>query len=174
MNAQSGWIRWLGLAGDLAPLFVAVGCTTIEVQEKYGPGWDVAGLGPTFDWAAPPAKPEDNARAKRPDVDKLIQETVEKAIEGRGYRKQAGGTPDFWIDYRLAREMKADPYVAIGNDRYEQRYLVVDVVNPKTKQIAWRASASKRLDPEQSIDQMKKNLSDAVRMIVDKLPRRKG
>jgi gentisate 1,2-dioxygenase len=160
------------LASGLA--WLAAGCASAEVRHTFGPGWEVAGLGPTFDWVPPPANPEDNARARRPDVDKMIQELVEKALMDRGYRKQIDSPPDFRVDYRIAKEVLGDPNRITGNDQYTEGGLALYVFNPKTGQAAWRATASQRLDPGAAPDKVKKDIGDILRRMVETLPPARG
>lgn len=139
---------------------LALGCATVRVNTDYDPEADFSRMH-TFAWLEPPMReqPSETAEASDPFarntlLDKRVRAAVEDALTRRGYVPADGAPPDFLLRYQLVlrdRTVSQPVLVDAGYRRYPYTYngyygtytyeegtLVLDVIDPATKQIAWR------------------------------------
>ena len=54
--------------------------------------------------------------------------------------------------------------------KYDEGTLVLDIVDPKTKMLLWRASAQAEVDRDDSLEKRQKRLNEAVRRMLEDFP----
>ena len=148
---------------------LATGCARkMEVYSAYGPGMQFSGIGSTYDWL--PVKKEETGdpHADNPHVHKLVRETVETHLAASGFTKRASGTPDFWIDYGIAREEKGD---LVGQtDVYHEGSLILRVIHPETGKLIWHGSARAKIDKSLPPAKREQRINMAVERLVERFP----
>ncbi len=173
----------------LFSLVVLSGCLTMQVQSDYDPAARFDGL-QTYDWVNTDKEPAADPRFRDPLLDKRIRELVEKQLAAQGYHRVSTGTPDFKVGYHAALEKKLavstmnDYYgyragwgwsYGAGTGRvmpesyvyeYEQGSLIIDIVNPKTRELMWRGSAQAEVNQKKRAEQLAK----AVQRILERFP----
>jgi hypothetical protein len=157
-----------GLVGLLLSLLVTGCAKKMEVYSAYGPGMQFSGIGSTYDWL--PVKKEDSGdpHADNPHLHKLVRETVETHLAASGFTRTASGTPDFWIDYGIAREEKGD---LVGQTYvYHEGSLILRVVNPETGKLVWHGSARAKMDKSLPPAQREQRINMAVERLVERFP----
>ncbi|MDX1486904.1 MAG: DUF4136 domain-containing protein [Acidiferrobacterales bacterium] len=170
--------------------FVALGgCSTMQVHSDYDPAASFDGL-QTYDWVKTETNPTADPRLSDPLLDKRIRELVEKQLATQGYDRSSTGTADFMVGYHVAVEKKLavstmnDYYgyragwgwsYGAGTGRvmpesyvyeYEQGSLIIDIVNPKTRELMWRGSAQAEVNQKRGAEQ----LAEAVERILERFP----
>ena len=161
----------------LAALVVAVlaGCSPpLQVYSRWGPGVRFSETTSTFDWALKGRHVSGEGRPRNPDVDPLIREMVERHLSAKGYTKVSGTIPDFWIDYRVGRNVRGDPYGTAQLSDFTEGALALYVVNPADERLIWRGSVKARIDESLPPEKMKKFLDQAIKAMLDQLPSRKS
>jgi hypothetical protein len=149
------------------------GCSDLgatNVTSTYGPGFRFTERHHTYTWAPGSEKLTSPGRPTNAETDGLIRQAIDKRFAAKGYAQATATAPDFWIDYRIAREMRADPYVGVGFPQYPAGSLIIYVINPATEQLSWRGCLEARLDESAPPDQKLKRLDTAVRLILDQMP----
>lgn len=173
----------------LLSLLALSGCSTMQVHSDYDPAASFDGL-QTYDWVMNEKEPATDPRLSDPLLDKRIRELVEKQLAAQGYGRSSTGTPDFMVGYHVALEKKLavstmnDYYgyragwgwsYGAGTGRlmpesyvyeYEQGSLIIDIVNPKTRELMWRGSAQAEVNQKKSAEQ----LTEAVQRILERFP----
>lgn len=161
----------------------------MQVQSDYDPAARFDGL-QTYDWVKTEGKPAADPRLSDPLLDKRIRDLVETQLAAQGYRPSSTGTPDFMVGYHVALEKKLavstmnDYYgyragwgwsYGAGTGRmmpesyvyeYEQGSLIIDIVNPKTRELMWRGSAQAEVNQKKRAEQ----LAEAVQRILQRFP----
>lgn len=138
----------------------------------------------TFAWLPVPPGIPGEPRQDNIVLDRDIRATVDQSLIGKGYLKASSGTPDFLIGYRAdIREKQVnsirDYYEyrqAGGKDAvtdayvfgHEEGALILDVVDGRSRQLVWRASATAVVDPAQR----KTRIEDALRRMLAEFPSR--
>src|SRR5262249_31705173 len=105
-------------------------------------------------------------------------------LAAKGYDKGPSGQADFLIDYHLERATRTTDSIGdyiryrnsggeMGPDQsfvfgYEEGTLIVEVFDAQTRELAWRASASAFVHP----DQQSEKLTNAVRKMMQRFPQR--
>lgn len=151
------------------------GCQTgprFEIHSAFGPGIRFSDIGQAFEWFPADLQRPDVAHAENPDVDRLIRELVEAQLTVKGYEKATGGEPDFWIDYRVAKEIRGEPYGDTAFSQYEKGTLILYVIDPKTRKWIWRVSASTRLNESATPVQRREGLNAAIQQMLKDVPHR--
>lgn len=95
-GARFGWIcAFLWLAG----------CAPMQITSDYDPSVDFTALR-TWGWM--PRAESDKKKTENLFVDARARQAVERELEIKGYRRQAGGSADFLIGIQTAVETKRD------------------------------------------------------------------
>ncbi len=115
----------------------------MKVQSSYGPGVKFTGLGSTYDWDRGVRETTGDAGVDNPYLHALITQIVEDELAAKGFTKKTTGTPDFWVQYRLARRLRNQ--LEGAELEYSEGTVVFYVIDPPTRQWIWRASAEARL-----------------------------
>lgn len=165
-------------------LVAAVGCSTIyDVQYDYDKATDFVAL-ETYDWLPVPDKA---------DIDSLdvmrVQKAVNTQLQAKGLR-QTSENPDFLIAEHLGREDKVSvrnwgydygPYGGywgggyrgpggVSSFQYEEGSLILDFVDPQTKQLIWRGSAKAEVGDVRTVEKREALINEAVRKILQNFP----
>jgi hypothetical protein len=170
-------------------LVVLGGCSTMQIYSDYDRAANFEGL-QTYDWVKTEKEPAADPRLSDPLLDKRIRDLVEKQLAVQGYDQSSTGAPDFMVGYHVALEKKLavstmnDYYgyragwgwsYGAGTGRvmpesyvyeYEQGSLIIDIVNPKTRELMWRGSAQAEVNQKKSAEQLTK----AVQRILQRFP----
>jgi len=173
------WIRVFLL------LFVttwATACsTTFPVTSTYEPSMDYSRL-KTYDWMPRTGTGDDlNETIIAKTVGQLIEKAVDRELAAKGYVKQPGEKPDFYVAYRASVEEKSEPKVqtytcgtricsqGVDISHYRQGTLILDIIQGETKEVIWRGSTVRVTDPSQR----ETIINEAVKGILSQFPPKK-
>jgi len=142
-----------------AILFLTVwgGCSSVSVHSDYDPDVDFF-LFEGYDWLKPPNNLKVNYR------NKLENKKIIKAIEGelnrKGYHKKTSKKPDFLITFHLNVVNKVEVtdwgysyrrgrswVKRIETEPYKEKTLVLDIIDPVSKELIWRGWDQSKLRP---------------------------
>jgi len=157
----------------------------LRVESHAAPGEDLARFR-TYDWAAPPL-PASPRRRDDPAValDWRVRNAIDRELSGKGFARRAADAPaDFVVDYDMTVTQKHTDtigdlvhYRAAGGSKdpgvsyvegYHEGTLRLDVIDARTGQLAWHASARAILDE----DDPHRQVEDAVRAMLARFPSR--
>ena len=142
----------------------------IKIDSAFGPGIKFSEYGDSFSWAPVDKKDTGDSRADNPQLHDLVKTTVEEQFQVKGYRKVSADTPDFWIDYRIAAKQKTDMGSHGRIQNYDEGSLVLDVIDPGTHKLIWRAVARTELDNSMPPPVRKERIQTAVKRMLENLP----
>ena len=171
------WNRYPKSAAGLVLVILSTGCQTgprLEIHSEFGPGIRFDDLGSVYDWFPAELQRPDVSHADNPSIDKLIRELTENEFLAKGYRKAAEKQPDFWIDYRVAKRTRGEPYGDTAFSEYQEGTLVLYVIDPKTKHWIWRVSATTRLNEAATPADRRERLNAAIQQMLNDVPQRGG
>ncbi len=157
----------------LGALLIAVVCGCSEpmkIRSAYGAKIPLSGFGPSFDWLPRSRKRTGDYRADNPELHSLIQGLMESEFAAKGYEKQPTGVPGFWVDYYVARKRTGEALGASRYVEYEEGSLIIDVVDPQTRQLMWRGSAQAKLNDTDPPSARQAKIRQAVRGILKRFP----
>lgn len=170
------WKSWQSFCVSAALMSVAsVSCTeTIDIQTdaSYGPGIKLSGLGDRYAWAPTSRQSGDGDRVDNPQVRAFLRSTIDESLSKRGFSCITEGRPDFWLLYRVTRVLQDDWDATPFGTPYPAGTLVVDVVDPATRQLVWRGTATARIDPSNPPEIREERIRAAVSMLMSKFPPR--
>lgn len=177
----------LGLAAVLFAV-VITGCATMNLATDYDPSANFSGL-KTYAWVPSPSRGPDDPRVDNTLLESRIHAAVDSALAAKGYRQDTSGKPDFLVGYHAAVRDKMDVYAM--NDmygyrrgwgwgvsdvqvyQYEEGSLVLDVVDPTTKQLLWRGSAQAEVNRRLAPEAREQRIQEAVRRLLERFPPKK-
>jgi hypothetical protein len=151
------------------------GCTeTIDIQTEaaYGPGIKLTGLGDRYAWASSARSDVSGNRVDNPEVRAFIVSTVDADMSKRGFSLITEGRPDFWLVYHVVKMLQDDWDATPFGTPYPEGTLVLEVVDPSTRQLIWRGVAKARIDPSSAPSDREKRISAAVAMLMSQFPPR--
>lgn len=176
----------------LSTLLALTGCSSLKVHSDWDPQYDFARV-QTWKWAEVPQTPTGSAVI---DTDGLMAQRVMRAVEEnlatRGYVKTATSEGDFEVAWFLTVEPKTqvttvNDYHGYGGpyrgwygagyggsttvvDSYNEGTLIIDIRDGKTRELAWRGSATARLREKSDPEKAQQRANDAVTQILAKFP----
>jgi len=176
-------------AVGLCVLWMLAGCSSFKVRYAYHGGTDFARM-KTYAWmpeAAPPAGETDEAAANRCARDEHIRAAVDEGLARKGLRR-VSADPDVLVTFHVTVEERIDvddwgyTYAARKRYRnpkgfgmvevaqYEKGTLILDLVDPGTRELVWRGEAQGGLNPERTQKQGAKLCDEAVKKVLKKFP----
>jgi hypothetical protein len=180
-------------------IFIAGGCSTMQVKSYSSAQSNLSGL-KTYAWAPAPQQPSGNPHIdENPELNKLVRDDIDAELARRGYVHSTDGRPDFLVAYHATLNKKVSVETLDQSSGYEPNYsfdygmrvaphedrqavgrkyvdtfnegtLIIDVVNPKTKQLIWRGTAVDEVNLKNSPERRQAKIKEAVKKILDQFP----
>ncbi len=161
------------------------GCSSLKISNDYDKDADFRTY-KTYDWLDNrPNIPADVVRAMNQNqlFSARLRRAAESELNAKGLvRDQVN--PDILLTYHVGVEDKVD--VADWGYRYSGHYygyqrdiqayqyhegtLIIDMIDAKTMQLVWRASATKTIDDKPTPEQLDQRIPDAVAKILAAYP----
>lgn len=148
-----------------------------DASSRYGAWKEWAWL------ARPPVARGDTEYAT---IDERVRQSVEREMKARGFRRVDRKRPDFLVTYyaAIAKPIDAEQLdYAAGkpagaragaNDAgvYETGTLIVDLLDAKSGRLAWRGAGRRVFNPEQTAEERRERIDEAVAAVVDEFAAR--
>jgi hypothetical protein len=123
-----------------------------------------------------------------------VQSAVDRELSLKGFQKRASEPQDFWVAYHAALKRKVEvityngyygygygwwgrPWgypVGLGPQTYMRDYdehmLVLDIIDPKTRQLLWRATTRDGLGYHGNPEERDQRVNEAVRQMLSEFP----
>ena len=173
----------------LALTLTCLACSGIRVTTDYDPSADFTRLR-SYAWL----DEQSGVEGDRSDVTSLLDRRVRRAVDAEMQRKGLSavdrGQADVLVAYHLGVETKLDvntinsgygggPYGYRGGvyshttvTEYQEGTLLIDVVEPKAKQLIWRGSGQARIWKSTTPAEREKRIDQAVGEILKSFPPR--
>jgi hypothetical protein len=178
----------------LAPLAVVLlaGCSSYSVKYDFDP---TAGFRSyrTFDWYASSKKAQGKKAEANPLTEKRVRASVEQQLQAKGYLREAKADPDFLIAYYpiyQTRRYRTTTSVGVAGGgwhrpwgygvgtrfstsqthSYKEGTIVLEIVDYKTNQLVWQASAEGALSPHDDPQEAQEQIDRAVRDLLERFP----
>jgi len=185
------------LLGTLLILALS-GCSSMTVNSDYDPSEDFKAL-KTYDWIPGGRKPTGDPRIDDNTLlDTRVRRAVDSELAAKGFRKLTDGQPDFWVVYHVTLDKKTDittlnnyygygpgwgygygsPYRPYGWGgpretyvyQYEEGTLILDIVEPGTRELMWRGYATDEVQLSDSPGKKEAQVNEAVSRILALFP----
>lgn len=174
---------WRKLAVVLLGTGILTACSTLETSEDYDRAVDFSKF-KTYAWKETDAIPNQL-------VAQRVQSAVEATLASKGLRKVAdGSSPDLWVvpHTRLSKQMQVNTYntgwgygwgwgwgAGMGTttstvSEIPVGTLIIDLVDASRKQLVWRGTATKTLEPDASPEKKEKNINEAIQKMFANYP----
>lgn len=173
------------------------GCSTLEISYDYDPKANFTGL-ETYAWLDEPQKPTGDPRIDGNTILKSrVHEAVDGALAARGFRRVADD-PDFLVAYHVSLDRRQSvqtlnsyygysPGWGYGYGaayrpgywagvpqtyvyEYEEGTLILDVVDPETRELIWRGSAQDEVSFKSTPEKDQAQLDEAVQRMLEHFP----
>ena len=169
----------------IALIWVAfAACSSVQVMVDFDPEEDF-GAHRTYAWL--PGSPEEsgNLAVQSPLIDTRLRQAVDRTLKEKGFEKREQGQPDLYVAYHLSVESKMDVYTVdryYGNygyavsipetrvSQYDEGTLVIDVADAREKELVWRGTGIKRVQPSPNPEQTTEAVNKAVAEILASFP----
>jgi hypothetical protein len=164
-------IRSLLTWAAVAVVLIVTGCGA-SIRTSTAPNANL-GQYKTFAFYQPPYK----AGQAVTIADQTIRSALKQNLAEKGLIETTSGNPDFLVAYHVKEQQKLDVNTVgygfwgpAGADvtQYTEGTLIVDFVDPRTKQVFWRGTATDVVEHPLSPDRVK--LEKVVGQIVQKYP----
>jgi len=186
--------------GSLIVLLWACGCSSSVSVRTYNTGLMDFKDVKTYAWASPTQPKTGNPRVDdNAELNTLVRQDIDDALAKRGFTLDTSGHPGFLVAYRATLDQNVsisadnpnlgyNPYYSRdtnafrpsnspenagqmpGVNSFEQGTLVIDVADPKTRQLVWRVTGADPVNLKNSPDRKKKNLEKAIDKMLKEFP----
>jgi hypothetical protein len=175
-------ITWLAIASVAA----SFACSGIRVQTDYDPKTDFSNMR-SYAWF----DERSGVEGDRQDVTSLLDRRVRSAVDAELQRKGIAlvdkSAAKSLVSYHLGVETKLDVntinsgygYRGYGRyggistttvSEYQEGTLLIDVIDPSSKQLVWRGSGQARIRQSSTPEDRKARIDEAVKEILEKFP----
>jgi len=176
---------------------IMMGCSGIRVTTDYDPLTDFSGYR-TYAWLPEPPERSGDYRVDNAIVSKRITNAVERQLQAAGFVPSDLESASFLIAYHVALTERIDItaydnfygyygsywggypgyYGGLGGvyspDVYVRYYdegtVVLDIIDPKTRNLVWRGSAQSRVDDSDTPEERDARVNEAYRRILERFP----
>jgi hypothetical protein len=179
----------------LLALTALAACSGMKIRSDYDPAVDFS-VFQTYAWLAPPPPADPAAMVVNTDLlTQRVRRAVDANLGARGMRLVPEGEASLLVTHHVNIEQRlevntvhygygygawydhggyyggiyADTYV----DQYEVGTLVIDFIDPGTRQLVWRGTAQSRLRDSSTPEQREQRVREAVDRILEKYPPQK-
>ncbi len=177
-------VAWVG-----AGLLVVSACGGMNIRTDYDPqALPSFGSYRTYGWLPQPQGGD--RRVNNDLVQRRIVRAVDTELQQRGYQLVTSGTRDFMVGWHAAIDGKMDVSTidryygyrrgrwggagVVVSDTYVREYnqgtLVLDVVDAKSNELAWRGSAQAEVRENASPEEREARITKAVQEILKRFP----
>lgn len=170
--------------------FLVTGCSGMDVRRDFDPEVDFTRM-KTYDWLVDEDTLESSdpaIQARQRFVEQTVKGAVDRELAAKGIKKDSG-KPDFLIAYQTASREKLElqgskekgltfydrlryPGWMEGNIEvhYEVGTLILDVMDPKNKELIWRGSAEASILKTTPPEKLEKIINEAVDKMLEEFP----
>jgi len=152
---------------------ILTGCSANSTKYDHEAKVDFTNL-KTFDWFVFPELMQVNEL-----VVGDVMDAVNRELSAKGMRK-VSENPSFLIALHISKQLKRD-YQGFSGTRYgsyrmrlsqvhEEGTMILDFVDPETKELLWRGAATTAIKPALTPEEQKKRITEVVSKIMDKFP----
>jgi len=179
-------------------LFFISGCSTIKVTRDYNPAVSFAEF-QSYKWIPDtPKKTGDPRIDGNILLQSRVRNAVDNSLASKGYKEESLGKVDFLITYHVTLDKQTgiqainsynnygpgwgwrygrhySPYSGFyGNETlvytYDEGSLIIDIVEPNSRELIWRGSATDRVNFSHSPEKKKKKITEAVNKLLEQFP----
>ena len=172
-------------------------CSTMRVTSDYDPFANFSGLR-TFAWISDIQEKTGDPQIDDPVLDATIRNAIEVQLELQGYEKRTVDPPNFLIGYHAAIDRRLEvrtinkvysDFPDLGWDSFDNRFifrgeeetetkvfefeegtLILDVVDPETKDLIWRGSAKAEIKFADNPEKREERIKESIRLILKNFP----
>ena len=138
-----------------------------------------------FSWLPQKRPVLGNTRIDRREISNLLDVSFKQELKKRGYLwNDSHKLAQYYITYvaiagdsvteaDINRTFKINPGLSsatYGSNSFEKGSLIVDIVDSRSGQSAWRVALQANLDRDDELDARQQRIKNAVRYIVSKIP----
>ena len=168
-------------------LTVLAACSSISVANDYDQSVNFSAL-KSWSWLTEGGAPGSDASGVVSLTSSRIKAALTSELSARGYPEVPQGA-SFLVSFHTVLQQRVEagtePYgygwrhgyagIATGPDviTYDEGTLLVDFIDPKSKTMIWRGTATAVVDPHSSAEKRDGLIKEAVKKIVDQLPPKK-
>ena len=165
---------------------LAAGCVSSNIGYDYDHSANFSGYH-TYDWISGAQHATGDRRLDSSLVDARIRTAIDAQLRAKGYVISTNGTPDFLVAYHAGIKdlMKGASTQNYIGDRahgtfttisdiqpYNEGTLFIDIVDGKSNQLIWQASARAEVDQSLGPKERDARVNDIVRAMLSHYPPR--
>jgi hypothetical protein len=169
----------------LCLIVFALGCSSISVTTDFDNKVDFTRLS-TYSWLPNPETPSEGIQAELAQntlIEGRVKNAVDAKLASKGIRKTTQD-PDMLVAFHTGVQDKVDVrswgygyggYWGYGGTgvttvNYQEGTLILDFIDPKTKELMWRGVGKKVLSEKTTPEKSEKTIREAVEKILEKYP----
>jgi hypothetical protein len=178
-------LSWLALAS----LTACLACSGIRVTTDYDPNADFSNVR-TYAWFDDRSGVEGDRADVTSLLDRRVRSAVDAELQRKGIQLVDRSEAEALVGYHLGIENKLDVdtintgygygrygrYGGIGTTttvrEYQEGTLLIDVIDPSSKQLIWRGSGQSRINQYSTPADREQRVNEAVKQILEKFPPR--
>jgi len=135
------------LTGLLAAALLQ-GCSAVRVETDFDRAADFSGHR-TYRWIEHEKHDDENPLMRDALIRSHVRGAVDEELAAKGYSRIETGNPDFLVAYFFVTRNRVDvhrhgyhwyPYTSVR--RYKEGTLIIDIVDPRERQLIWRGWAT--------------------------------
>ncbi|WP_083232511.1 DUF4136 domain-containing protein [Endozoicomonas atrinae] len=180
------------ITGSIVVLLTVVlaGCASQKVDWDYDTERSLTGL-TTYRWIEPTQESQKLGYQFEALMDQRVHNAVDGVLQTRGFQRVDSDKADvdFLVNYIASQKTRREerqvttsfgygfsPWgLGVSTDsrvqEYEEGSLIIDIIDPETKQVVWRGRSRARIQEDLSPEQRTARINEAVAKILEGFPR---
>ncbi|MFK0571003.1 DUF4136 domain-containing protein [Endozoicomonas sp.] len=173
-------------------IVVLTGCATQKVDWDYDTERSLGGM-KSYRWIEPASESKQMGYHFEALMDKRVHSAVDGVLESQGFQRidSEKEAVDFLVNYIASQKTRREerqvttsfgygfsPWgLGVSTDsrvqEYEEGSLIIDIIDPETKNVVWRGRSRARIQEDLSPEQRTVKINQAVDHILEGFPRPK-
>jgi hypothetical protein len=190
-------MRYKPVILPILALLLLAGCSSLSVTSDYDSRYPLSAYR-SYRWPTEvERKGDDDLLAQNPLLYRRVSSAVDRELAARGYQLREAGESDFIVTIQAGVKEKMrfqqpqfisyrwgvyrgrfgwyypwwDPFFSYPSIiTYEEGTLVIDIVDAKKNELAWRGAARRILRQYRNNEQLQADIDEAVSKILQKFP----
>jgi hypothetical protein len=176
-------------AGAALLVLLLAGCATYGTKVSHERTGDLPASG-SYAWLPVGSEsPQPVSVTGDPELSAVVQREVDRVLANKGYSRQAGGTPGFWVGFAARIETRTAPAAGLGGVvesvaryagstydpeerpvQWDEGTLTLDCAAGADRELCWRGTAKSKVSLSAPLSERHVHLAKAIEKVLEPFP----
>ena len=170
-------------------VLLLAGCATYGTKVSYERTGHLPASG-SYAWLPVGSEsPQPGSVTGDPELGTVVHREVDRVLADKGYKRQAGGTPGFWVGFAARVETRTAPATGLGGGiesaaryagstydpeerpvQWDEGTLTLDCAAGADRELCWRGTAKSKVSLSAPLSERHVHLAKAIEKVLEPFP----